>query len=72
MALVRGCKWAKETFEKGSRPTNETIVKWIEAEEIDGKVIDGTPYVDADRFAMSGPRPGMQQKQELTALDLIA
>ena len=66
--LVKGAKWADEQFELGSRPTRETIIRWIEADEVPGKIIDGEPYVDADRFALSEP----VKKPGITGIDLIA
>lgn len=50
--LVKGTTWAREQFEKGSRPGKERILEWIETEQIPGQIIAGEPYVDADRFAI--------------------
>jgi len=66
--LLKGRQWARQTFETGSRPTDETICKWIVAEEVPGVIIDGKPYVYASRFAIT---PTVQ-KASSTARDLLA
>ncbi|WP_041522961.1 hypothetical protein [Gilvimarinus agarilyticus] len=69
--LVKGTLWAKETFEKGSRPTPAKIIKWIDSGEIPGRLIDGVPYVDADRFAV-GAVSANDAHHPLNGLDLLA
>lgn len=64
--LVKGTKWAKETFELGSRPTKDTILRWLADEEIPGEIIAGEPYVDADRFAFRDT-----VKKTISGLDLL-
>ncbi|BBM00479.1 hypothetical protein [Microbulbifer sp. GL-2] len=77
--LVKGTSWAREQFEKGSRPGKEKILDWIEAEHIPGQIIDGEPYVDADRFAIrdhTGKTPAQNtsanDSQPKSGMDLLA
>ena len=56
-ALVTARRWISETFDRRSRPTLARVIEWIEIEAVPGKIIDGTPYVDADRFAVQSHKP---------------
>ena len=77
--LVRGTAWAKEQFEKGSRPGKDKILQWIISEEVPGQILGGEPYVDADLFAIrdhTGKIPAKRQAANDSApscgLDLLA
>lgn len=65
--LIKATKWIKETFEDGSRPRKSTVIRWIEQEQVPGRIIDGEPYVDADRFALGGTG-----KKTISGIDLVA
>ena len=51
--LILARTWIRETFEPGSRPRLADVVAWIKDGEVPGRIIAGTPYVDADRFAVT-------------------
>ena len=68
MKLVKGSIWAKQTFEVGSRPTEQTMCRWIENNDIPGAIIAGKPYVDAPKFAISPTA----KKPSSKAQDLLA
>lgn len=52
MLLLRARQWIDETFAEGSRPRVATVRKWIEIGQVPGRFINGTPYVDAELFAV--------------------
>ena len=56
MNLVKGLVFLRRHFEKGSRPTQAQLVDMIDRGELPGKILDGKPYVDENRFIGSGPR----------------
>ena len=64
--LVKAENWIRETFEEGSRPRLSTVRRWVIEKQIPGTVIDGRPYVDADRFAL-----GDTEQKTISGLDLI-
>lgn len=68
MKLVKGSIWAKQTFEKGSRPTAETMCRWIDDKDIPGAIIAGKPYIDAVKFEIN---PTVN-KPSSKAVDLLA
>jgi len=68
MKLVKGRTWARQTFELGSRPTEQTLCRWIDEKEIPGAIIAGKPYVDATKFAVN---PTVK-KPSSKAADLLA
>lgn len=43
-------KWIRETFEGGVTP--QRVRTWVEKGIIPGTIIDGAPFVDADRAAI--------------------
>lgn len=51
MSLASHIKANKEFFEKGSGPTVHQWRDWISRGVVAGKLIDGRPYVDLNRFA---------------------
>ena len=62
MLLLRARQWIDETFAEGSRPRVATVRKWIEIEQIPGRIINGIPYVDAEGFAVQDQqRPSTTQ-----------
>lgn len=43
--LMKASLWGKREFEVGSIPDNRTIKRWIEIGELQGRIVDGTPWV---------------------------
>lgn len=71
--LVRATVWAKTEFEKGSIPGKEKVERWILDKVIPGKILDGEPYVDADRFAIQEPNGAANDTSTPTSgLELLA
>lgn len=50
MQLTRWTIINREEFAKGSRPSKQEWCELIETQAVDGKIIAGTPYIDAARF----------------------
>lgn len=48
--LTPAHKWIKETFEAGV--TTDTVYKWVANNVIPGVILDGKPFVDADKAAV--------------------
>jgi putative intracellular protease/amidase len=51
MALAPHTKANREFFESGCAPHVSVWLDWIERGVVDGKIIDGKPYVDLNHFA---------------------
>ena len=68
-ALVTARRWIRETFEPSSRPKLAQVIEWIERDAVPGKIIDGEPYVDADRFAVQSSKPTSAPRR--SGLDLL-
>ena len=80
MRLVRATAWIKATFEEGSRPSKDTVAKWIRSGEIPGRLLGGSAYIDADQFVQdlrAGPdlAPGLpaaeRDEEEMMAMQLL-
>ena len=77
MQLMRVKAWISATFAEGSRPTNNTVCKWIEKGEIPGRNIAGAAYVDANQFTQdlrNGPQtgPALREVSNSVAIELAA
>lgn len=55
MALMKVSQYRREHFVEGSRPSVNTIKKWVDNGEIYGKVIGGMYYVDPDKIVPANP-----------------
>ena len=79
MQLMRVKAWISATFVEGSRPTTQTVNKWIDKGEVPGKIIAGIAYIDAKQFnqdLVAGPQSGpsmheMPQSAEMAAAELL-
>lgn len=69
--LVKGSHWVREQFEKGSRPTEKTLIRWIQANEVPGQLIEGKPYVYADMFIAGLRLTAQNQPDTMTGTDLL-
>lgn len=50
--LILATKWIKEAFEEGSRPSLKMVTQWVDNDEVPGRIIGNTTYVDADAYAL--------------------
>jgi|TARA_R100000322_G_C5422352_1_gene186559 hypothetical protein len=50
MPLMKVSVYRKKRFAEGSRPSVNTIKKWIDNGEIQGEIIGGMYYVDLDKI----------------------
>jgi hypothetical protein len=80
MRLIRATAWIKSTFEEGSRPSKDTVAKWIKKGEVPGRLLGGAAYIDADQFVQdlrAGPTisPGLslaeRDEEEMAAMELL-
>lgn len=55
MALMKVSQYRREHFAEGSRPSVNTIKKWVDNGEVYGKVIGGMYYVDPDKIVTANP-----------------
>lgn len=53
MSLQKWSQFTLEFFEPKSRPSKKEIYEWVESGIVDGKIINGVPYVDANKFAVN-------------------
>jgi hypothetical protein len=71
-SLARHTKANREFFEPGHAPTVHEWVDWIRRGVVPGKLIDGKPWVELNRFAVSEVlEEQRQQAQPLTGMDLL-
>ena len=54
MKLAKHTEANREFFERASAPTKAQWLDWIERGIVQGKIIDGKPYIDLNWFAVSG------------------
>jgi len=74
MKLLPHTKANREFFAPGAAPSRDRWCDWISRGVVRGKVIDGSPYIDANWFAASPDvlEPASTQAQGITAMDLLA
>jgi len=58
-------------FERQSRPSKREWCQLIQSEAIPGKIIAGTPYIDAARFAGATVLNGPASNDDLDQIDLL-
>lgn len=62
MALIKLSVWREQTFAKGSEPSTATLIRWIKTKKINGKIIGGLVFVEADcPYPAPKTLPGEQQ-----------
>ncbi|RLV60410.1 hypothetical protein D5018_07060 [Parashewanella curva] len=49
--LMKASHWAKREFDQGSMPCAKTLRNWIKSGIVEGRFIDGKPYVFANERA---------------------
>lgn len=70
--LARHTKANREFFARGCAPHVTQWVDWIERGIVEGKLIDGQPWVDLNAFAVARDlRPPAPKPPRLTGADLV-
>lgn len=55
MALMKVSQYRRECFVEGSRPSVNTIKKWVDNGDVYGQIIGGIYYVDPDKIVSTNP-----------------
>ena len=72
-ALARHTKANRDFFVKGCAPHVSVWVDWIERGVIEGKIIDGWPWVDLNWFAVNRTMVAAERLEEgeITGMELL-
>lgn len=71
-SLARHTKANREFFARGCAPHMTEWTDWIDRGIVDGKIIDGKPWVDLNAFAVArNLQPPVARPTRLTGKDLV-
>lgn len=70
MQLTSHTRANKEFFAKGAAPSKRKWVTWIERGVVQGKLIDGEPWIDANWFAANDVMREPSNGGRLSGIDL--